>query len=115
MYVGVGDYRGQNWDWEFYPPPYSPPVHLLSAAGAPALPIVYSAKPAGCGCGCGGGCSKSGLGLFESGLDVSQWGVGEWSTAGIGLYLMASLLGDLGRAKRTVQKKARRVRRAAGV
>jgi hypothetical protein len=101
-----------DWTWEYYPPPYD---FLAPRNSAAVPPFVYPARGVGCGCGgsCGGAC-HGGLGLFESGLDLSQWGLGEWAAAALGVYLIGSLMGDAGRAGRQVRKyrKAKRTRRA---
>jgi hypothetical protein len=57
------------------------------------------------GCGCGGkcgGCGSHGMGqagVFGTGLfastDISQWGIGEWATVGLGVYVAGSLFGDI--------------------
>lgn len=56
-----------------------------------------------CGCGC-----SSGLGLFDSGLDVSQWGAMEWGALALGVYVLFSVFST---TQRTVGK-ARRMKRA---
>lgn len=65
------------------------------------------------GCGCGGNCNK-GMGLFESGLDFSQWSGVEWTLVGIGGYMLLSTLFTTQRAARRVGEGARRVRARAG-
>lgn len=47
-----------------------------------------------------------GLGLFDSGFDVSQWGLAEWGTVGAGALLLAAMFGGARRVRRV-----RRVRR----
>jgi hypothetical protein len=105
-----------NWTWEFYPPPYD---FLAPGNSRPMPPFVYPARGVGgCGCGgsCGGGC-YGGLGLFDSGLDVSQWGLGEWAAVAVGVYVLGSLVGDTRRAGRragrAVKSSYRSVARAA--
>ena len=75
----------------------------------------------GMGCGCSGlGCScSSGLGLFDSGMDFSAWGIPEWSIVAVGAYALLSLVGDTKRGARRVKavasgayKGARSARRA---
>jgi len=111
---GFGDYnqvRG-SYEWMFYPPPYqfadpaktTPPPNFYAPAASMGL---------GCGggCSCGGTCAKSqtniGLGLFDS-ADWTTWGLGEWATIGVGLYLGMSILGDIGGAAKGVRKAVRR-------
>lgn len=50
-------------------------------------------KSLGLGCAdCGGTCGqKNGMGLFDSGLDISQWGVMEWGAVALGGYTLLSL------------------------
>lgn len=85
-------------------------------------PMVLTPKGLGdCGCGCNGapgGCgghSHAGLGLFESGLDYQQWGIGEWAAVAAGGYLLISLVGDAFTAKRGVEKYAARRRRRSAI
>ena len=71
------------------------------------------------GLGCGGscGCSKDcgGLGFFDSGMDISGWGIAEWSTvAGLG-YMVLSTVFTTKRAVRSVGRKVRRARRRVKV
>jgi hypothetical protein len=122
--VGLGEYDNVgDWGWEFYPPPYD----FLAPRDSKAMPapVIYTplprSGPSGLGCGsCGGtcgGCSGKGIGLFESGLDFSQWGVGEWGTVAVIGYLTLSLVGDLmsaGRGVRKGYKKTRDIARRAG-
>lgn len=112
--MGMGSYdKVGDWGWEFYPPPYDF-LAPLDSVPVPA-PILYTPGGGLSGCHCGGGCGGScahGMGLFESGLDMTQWGAGEWITAGLGLYLLGSFMGDVGRAKQSVSKSVRRMRRS---
>jgi len=103
--AGLGEYdKTGNWFWEFYPPPYD----FLAPRPAAKMPAPILGL-GGCSCGgtgrCGGGCGHHhGLGLFESGLDWSQWGIPEWTVAIGGSYLVLSLMGDLFRVGRTVSR-----------
>ena len=77
----------------------------------PGLGCVGCGKQ-GLGCGCGGGCAGGcGMGLFDSGLDFSQWGWMEWATVAFGVYVVGSVLGDVGRGVQRGQRTVRRVRR----
>lgn len=103
---GMGEYdKSGNWGWEFFPPPYD----FLAPRPAAAMPAPILGM-GGCGCGgrggCGGGCAshRHGMGLFESGLDWSQWSIPEWTLVAVGSYLVISFLGDLTRGVRTVKK-----------
>jgi hypothetical protein len=68
----------------------------------------------GLGCiQCGGKCG--GLGLFESGMDFSQWGWPEFLIVALGGYMVASTLFATSRAVKTVRglPGERRKRKAA--
>lgn len=105
-----------NWTWEFYPPPYD---WLAPRRAAPMpAPILFPAPPSrgmsGCGCGgscggCGGG-HVHGMGLFDSGLDFTGWGVPELAVVALGVYLVGSVLGDAGRARTGIKRAVRRRR-----
>lgn len=110
---GVGAYEGPGdvWNWEFYPPPYD----WLAPANSTPMPAPILPKGrgmAGCGCGCGGDCGGhgAGLGLFEAGLDWSQWGIAEWTLVGLGSYLVLSIVGDMFSAGRKVTGAVRKRR-----
>lgn len=57
---------------------------------APMLPDV---SRRGLGCGCAGG----GLGLFESGMDLSSWGWKEIGLVLLGVYAVGSMVFTTGR------------------
>jgi hypothetical protein len=71
----------------------------------------------GLGCAsCSGKCgSCGGMGLFDSGMDVSGWGAVEWIVAGIGAYAVISTVFTTGRVARKVRAipGERRKRKAA--
>lgn len=46
----------------------------------------------GLGCDCGLGWKPRGLGLFDSGVDFTGWGLGEWATILLGAYVVGSVL-----------------------
>lgn len=57
----------------------------------------------GLGCpDCGGTCGQSkgllGLGIFDSGLDWTQWGLSEWATIAFGAWALMSMFGSAKRA-----------------
>jgi hypothetical protein len=88
----------------------------------PGTSMVQFTRPAfgmsGCGCGCGGKC---GMGLFESGVDWTQWSAAEWSIVGLGAYVLFSTIFTTTRAARGIasipsdlrKKKAARYRAKA--
>ena len=71
---------------------------------------------AGLGCpGCGGTCGQvgvPGLGLFDSGLDVSTWGIGEWACVAGGAYLLMAMFQTTRKASAAVRRKGKAMRRA---
>ena len=78
---------------------------------APVLYTPAAAGPGLSGCHCGGACDtcKSGLGgLFDSGLDLSQWGVGEWIAAAGVTFLGFKLLSATMQTTRTVKRAVRK-------
>lgn len=108
---GIGAYQNVgDWTFELFPYDYS---FEAPADSVPIPPPVL--KGMGCGCGCGGGCSKNqglGQGLFNTGLFAStnplQWGIGEWATLGVGLYLAGSIISDTGSATATAKRSFRK-------
>lgn len=105
--IGAYDHVG-DWSFELFPYAYS---FEAPADSRPIPPPILGGKGMGCGCGCGGGCSKNqglGQGLFGTGLFEStnplQWGIGEWATIGVGLYLASKVIGDAGSAAQTAKK-----------
>lgn len=120
--AGVGEYDelATPWSWMYYPPPYD------FADPNPTIPpptFIAPAEEMGLGgCGCGGTCGGCGNGhahgmgqLFSSGLDLSGWGVGEWSIVAIGAYALYSVfftsktaVSSVSAASRRRSSKARR-------
>ena len=93
-------YATENYNWMFYPPPYN----FVTGATGPDT---------GGGCGCGGKCGgcgghSHGMGLFDSGMDFTQWGLPEWAAVGFGFYVVSSIVGDMGRARKSVSRVVRR-------
>jgi hypothetical protein len=60
------------------------------------------------GCGCDGGCTKKGLGLFDSGLDLSGWGLPEMGVALLGLYMVFSTFSTTNRGYQRVRSAGRK-------
>lgn len=52
-----------------------------------------------CGCGCD---RCGGLGLFDSGWDVSTWGLPEWGVVTVAAYMVGSTLFTTKRAARSL-------------
>lgn len=115
---GLGAYdQSGDWTWEFYPPPYD---FLAPSDSVPMpAPVLYTPEPSGpggLGCACGGSCGHcssgaggwGGLGLFESGMDLNGWGVGEYVAAAGVAFLGFKVLGSLFSAGQTVRKTVRR-------
>lgn len=111
---GVGDYDQikSSYEWMFYPPPYA-----FADQAKVAPPPNFYAPSASMGLGCGGGCSCGGqcrkatigLGLFDS-ADWTTWGLGEWVTIAVGGYLFMSIIGDVGKAGKSVRRQVSRRR-----
>lgn len=108
---GLGSYSPVgDWSWLYYPPPYD----FLAPADSVALPapVLFTPGGNGLGCACGGsdrcGCRPGGLGLFDSGLDLNQWGVAEWGVVAGGAYLAMKLLGDVFAVRQTVRRHGRK-------
>lgn len=94
MYARLGSSKkgqGGSWAWELYPPPYD----FLGPRNATPMPAPILT---GRGLGCDGkpcdrcAAARVGVGLFDSGLDVSGWSSTEWLIAGAGLVLGMALL-----------------------
>lgn len=127
--VGMGLYMPSNW---VTPERYANPlggamVQVPSGWGNGLTPTSsmsshsHSKKGMGCSCGCGGGpgCSENegmgalGLGLFDSGLDISGWGIGEWSTVAVAGFLAVKLFTGTKRATKGYKRyKRRRAKKA---
>ena len=65
----------------------------------------------GLGCGCAGlagcPCDNGGLGLFDSGLDPSGWGLPEFAIVALGGYMILSTFFTTKRAARRVSSSMR--------
>jgi hypothetical protein len=101
-------YATENYNWMFYPPPYN----FVTGATGPDT---------GGGCGCGGTCGGCGgghhshghgMGLFDSGMDYTQWGWQEWAAVAAGAYVVLKLVGDTKRATRATRAGYRAARKA---
>lgn len=107
---GFGTYEHTgNWGWEFFPPPYD----FLAPRNSAPMPAPFLPGGLGCaGCGgtCGGGCARPGvgMGLFDSGLDLAGWGVGEWLTVAAGVFVVRAVFGQAGRDVKAVRRVAGR-------
>ena len=54
---------------------------------APGTAMVQRSVGLGCACGC-----NKGMGLFESGMDYTQWGLVEWGIVVVGGYMVLSTI-----------------------
>ena len=87
---------------------------------APGTAFVQRLNGLGCPCAGGGlGCScNQGMGLFDSGMDFTQWTWQEWFVVGLGGYVVVSLFFTGRRAARQLRegtrKRFRRARRHLG-
>jgi hypothetical protein len=111
--MGSYDHTG-DWEWLYYPPPYD----FLAPPDSVAIPAPILYTPGGGlsglgGCGCGGTCGGCGdhhlhgMGLFDTGFDLTGWGIGEWAVAGVGLYTLFKIIGDTKRVTSSVKKSSR--------
>jgi hypothetical protein len=77
--AGLGDYERKRYQYLFHP---RLTTHRKVGMGC-----------SGGHCDCGGACK--GMGLFDSGTDISGWGMPEWSIVGLtgigALYAMSAL------------------------
>lgn len=103
---GMGVYMRQN---------FVTPQRLIAALQSAQIQIPQGWGSSGMGCGggdsCSCGCSK-GMGLFDSGTDISGWGLPEWGVIGLGAAAALSLLGNVSSGAKRVRR-AFRKRRAA--
>lgn len=86
--------------------PAFPPNDTVPVGSPGFVPMGMGCARPGVGCGC------AGMGLFDSGLDFSQWGISEWSTVVGGLYLLYSVFSTTRRAAHSVHRKTRAALRA---
>lgn len=93
------------------------PTHDMSA-----LTPTKKSCCGSCACSKKKSCGTSGLGslggLFDSGLDFTGWGFGEWAVVGLGAYFAWKLFNDVSRgvsgvSKFTKGRSRRRKRRAS--
>lgn len=112
---GVGDYKNVgDWTWEFDPGAY---WWLRPADSTPQPAPTLGMGDCGCGgkCGgCGDGHSHglAGLGIFES-TDIASWGVGEWATIAVGLFIVGKLVSGGRKATKAVKGYRRKQSRRA--
>lgn len=59
-------------------------------------------------CHCGGKCKQHGMGIFNSGTDISGWGWQEWGVVGIGAFAVWSMFSTTSRGVSTVKRSYRR-------
>jgi hypothetical protein len=83
-------------------------MYLQSIPCASQNPVKVASGLGCAGLCCGGGC---GLGLFDSGLDYTQWGIPEYATILGGAYLLFSVFFTTKRGTQAVRKTIRKHRR----
>jgi len=94
-YDGVGEYLGTS-------------TYMMTPAGQEGIRgLSGCCKGAGLGCNC-----NDGMGLFDTGMDTSGWGLPEYAAIGIGLYVLSSVLFTTKTAARSVHRKSKAVRKA---
>lgn len=57
-------------------------------------------------------CGLYGMGLFDAGLDYSQWQWPEWLAVGVGVFALFSMTSTTKRGYRAVRRKAKAAARA---
>ncbi len=101
--MGLGNYMGGN---------FAAPQWLPDGLNFPMVtpPQGWGGGLSGLGCGsCRGTC---GMGLFDSGMDFSQWTWAEWGAIAVGSYVLFSVVSTTNRGARRVSRKARAAARA---
>lgn len=94
-------------------------AYLLKPASQPGVGTELVQRinwtPGGLGCACGGQCK--GMGIFDSGMDLTQWGLIEWATVGTGLLMLISTVNTIGQGVRSARAipGERRKRKAASL
>ena len=70
----------------------------------------------GLGCACGGDCGNcgNGLGLFDSGFDLTQWGWPEYAVAAFAVYALFGAWTTTKRGVRSAGERIRKTRRKVG-
>jgi hypothetical protein len=90
----------------------------------PGTAMVQFSKPVagygmtglGCRCANGGmGCACKGMGLFDAGVDFTQWGMAEWAIVGIAGYALLSTVFTTQRGAQRVRKSFRKYARRRAV
>jgi hypothetical protein len=105
---GMGSYdQVGDRTWEYYPPPYD----FLAPRDSVAIPAPILYTPGGGlsglgGCGCGGTCGgcgdhSHGMGLFDTGLDMSGWGLPEYGVLAGAAFLVYSLVSGGRKARKS--------------
>lgn len=106
--TGMGLYLPQN---------FVTPQRLIAALQSAQIQIPAGWGSNGMGACCsscahGGTCSGKGMGLFDSGTDISGWGWPEWSIVGVGAAAGLSLLSNVAQTGKSIRRAVRRRRRA---
>lgn len=103
---GMGLYLPQN---------FVTPQRLIAALQSAQIQIPQGWGSSGMGCGCGGTCGgcghQHGMGLFDSGTDISGWGLPEWGIVGVAGFAVISLLSSVTRGARSATRGYRRYKR----
>jgi hypothetical protein len=80
-------------------------------APSPAIGTALVQRVQNPGLSCAGPrelCGCNGLALYESGLNLDQWGPMEWIVTGLGLFALWSMFSSTKRGVQRVQKGVRR-------
>lgn len=102
-------------------PPLKPgqkaaPVNPDALATLETALYTQAPTPAGMGsccssCAHGGPCTGHGMGIFDSGMDITQWGWMEWAIVGLSAWGLTSIATSTGRGVRKVRGGVRKYRR----
>lgn len=79
-------------------------MYLVSKASSPNYGTGLVQRVTGLGCACQ---DKSGLGLFDSGLDLKSWGPMEWIIAAVSGFAVLSMFSTTKRGVVRAQKSLR--------
>ena len=97
MKQGFGDYERTPYNW----------TSIFNSYGQ-----YLPAREMGLGCAA---CQGQGVGVFDSGFDLSGWGVTEWLIIAAGLYVAKSVFSQAKRNVSSVRKYRRRAQKKASL
>ena len=93
--------------------------NYVAQTGAIPSSDIFGLTPKGRSCSCNNGLTGLfdgtgllGSGLFTSGMDYTQWGIGEYAALAVGGYVLMSVFSTTKRTAGVVRRKARAAARA---